>query len=187
MTRLVIGLVACTVALLGGCKAPGISAKGESSAPPAVPAEVQSLGEMALGPTAEVFSFGDLAGNGHQQAVIMNRLPEASHTAISFSRAAILQKDEAKWVEVLRCDEYLKNPKGFLESNRVTGWQLQIPTSAHGAPAMLYFKPLKTDGAKPASTIPVGWNPKVGRYQVIAGGRFIDEIATLETPVLRLR
>ena len=142
---------------------------------------------MALGPTADVFFFGDLVGNGHQQAVIMNRLPEASHTAIGFSRAAILQKEEAKWVEVLRCDEYLKNPKGYLESDRVTGWQLQIPTSAHGAPAMLYFNLLKRDGSKPTSNIPVAWNSKVGRYKVIEVGCLIDEIATLETPVLRLR
>jgi len=188
MTRFEIGLMACALALLGGCKAPGISATGEPDPPLAITAELRSLAEIALGPTAEIFSVGDLAGNGHQQAVIMNRLPVASRTAIGFSRAAILQEDGAKWIEVLRCDEYLKNPKGYLGSTRVTGWQLQIPTvSAQRAPLMLYFKPLKTDGAKPAAVIPVAWNPKAGRYQVFEDGRFMNEIATLETPVLELR
>ena len=188
MTRFERGLVTCAIALSCGCKAPGVSAVVGSNTPPAVPAELQSVGEMALGPNAEIFTVGDLAGNGRQQAVIMNRLPGASHTATTFSRAAILQKEGTKWVEVLRCDEYLKNPKGYLDGTRVAGWQLQIPSaSARSAPLMLHFKPLKTDDAKSASAISVAWNPKVGRYQMFEGGRFIDEIATLETPVVRLK
>ena len=34
--------------------------------------------------------------------------------AIFITRAAILEKNNGKWSEVLRCDEHLKNPNGYL-------------------------------------------------------------------------
>ena len=41
----------------------------------------------------------------------------------------MLEQAGAKWAEVLRCDEYLKNPNGYLGGTPlepVTGWRLEL-------------------------------------------------------------
>jgi len=155
-------------------------------------AEIQLIAESALGKGGEVFATGDFANNGHQQAIVMNKLAVTENQAagVLFSRAAIVQKDGPDWTEVLRCDEYLKNSEGYLSAVPAAGWRLEFPTS-NGGSRSFKFTPLHSYGADPAANAPapaidVRWNPAVRRYQVFAGV-FQAEIRMLETPASVLR
>lgn len=149
-----------------------------------------------LGSGAEVLASGNLAGNRQRQAILVNRLAKTSPGAASrvlFRRAAVVEQHGARWNEVLRCDEYLKNPKGFLGGTPmapVTAWQLQLGSrSADGKVGELDFTPVPAEGAGSLPTIVVRWNPKSDRYQSFdaATSRFLDEAASLETPKSELR
>ena len=81
------------------------------------------VAEAALGKQAEILARGDLARNGLEQVLVVNRLLEASSSRaeaaansapIFVTRAAVLEKMDGKWSEVLLCDEHLKNPNGYL-------------------------------------------------------------------------
>ena len=101
--------------------------------------EMPRVAEAALGKQAEILAQGDLARNGQKQLLVINRFakspgggagPENS-PAIFVTRAAILEKSNGKWTEILRCDEHLKNPNGYLggsPAGRVTGWRLEFRT-----------------------------------------------------------
>jgi hypothetical protein len=79
----------------------------------------------------------------------------------------VAENTEGKWAEVLRCDEHLKNQKGFLGLTplvAVTGWRLQYEqTDDKGL--QLYFTPLK--GVTDSHVLPIGirFNPATKRYQ----------------------
>jgi hypothetical protein len=158
-----------------------------------VPSDAQAAATSALGAGVEIVAYGDLASNGHDQAFAVNRLaqsPGGDSSAIQFTRAAILQRDGARWVELLRCDEYLKNPAGFLTASAdapVDGWQVVISRPPRGIE--LTFSPL----AAPASAFPeailVRWNAAVKRYQSLDESRehFVSEVASLEPPRSPLR
>jgi hypothetical protein len=110
------------------------------------------------------------------------------------TRAVIVQKNSDKWSEVLRCDEYVKNPRGYLGGSvtgPVTGWHLQIKKDAQTG-LELRFTPAVT-GQQPQSsnedesgsrTIVVRWNTKTKRYQSLdkSHGEYQDEVPALETP-----
>src|SRR5436189_278690 len=66
-----------------------------------------------------------------------------------------------------RCDEHLKNQKGFLgltPLTPVTGWRLQYEQNDEKG-LQLYFTPLK--GTTDSHNLPIGvrWNPQTKRYQ----------------------
>jgi len=160
------------------------------------------MAETALGKQAEVLARGDLARNGLEQILAVNRnssLPDdsagtAKHSGIPIIRAVVLQNVNGKWSEVLRCDEYLKNPTGYLGGSppgRVTGWRLQYaPDTKQGLE--LKFTPAEADSEKQISisdgaasqSLVVRWNAGVKRYQSMdrAQERFLNEVPTLETP-----
>src|SRR5712675_1145086 len=117
---LVIGVAAF---LLVGCKSanPTTPTAAAAASVPAAP-ESQQIAEAVLGKQAEVIAHGDLARNGSEQLLVVNRFDStarakvqpAHSTAIFVTRAVIVEKNDGKWTELLRCDEHLKNPRGYL-------------------------------------------------------------------------
>jgi hypothetical protein len=135
-----------------------------------------------------------LAHNGHQQVLVANPIGVASEAepGIRFTRAAMLERTGTKWAEVLRCDEYLKNPEGYLGGARlepVAGWRLEWSGQGGKKERELLFTPLTTSGATSMTTVTVRWNPSVKRYQSVdqATGRFFAEVPSLGTPESPLR
>src|SRR4029077_10459167 len=98
--------------------------------------EARGVAEAALGKQAEVLAHGNLAQNGREQLLVINRYSagaaaggkESNPSMIFLTRAAILEQNDGKWSEVLLCDEHLKNPRRYLGRSwptLVTGWRLE--------------------------------------------------------------
>jgi len=184
-----------------GCRAPETPAQIEAAlqpAEPAVPPEIAAVAAAALGQDAEVVAFGDLAHNGRQQVLVANRADNADPVAkgaepgVRLTRAAVIERAGAKWAEVLRCDEYLKNPDGYLGGvplQPVAGWRLEFSKQSGNQEGDLLFTPLRDSGATPMSTVAVRWNPATNRYQSLnpQNGRFFEDVPSLGTPVSPLR
>ena len=181
----------------GGCgtESPKPAAQAETKpAAPAIPDEIQSAAESLLGRETQVLAFGDLAKNGKQQFLAANVVPKTPTNNLPgtiITRAVVVQNNDGKWSEVLRCDEHLKNEKGFLgltPLTSVTGWRLQYEQSDDKG-LQLYFTPLK--GVTDSHVLPIGvrWNPKTQRYQSLdrAYEHFLAESPTIETARSRLR
>jgi hypothetical protein len=170
--------------------------------------EVSQVAVSVLGNQAEVVAQGDLARNGKEQLLIMNRLqrttsPPASpqpkrKPEIYITRAAILEKNGEKWTEVLHSDEHLKNPSGYLVRGQATAWKFEFNldrqrglelrfTSANRFDIGDVYAGRKLDGDTP--TFVVRWNEKVKRYQSFDSteAKFLSEIPMLETPQSILR
>jgi hypothetical protein len=159
--------------LVGGCgaEAPKPATQVEVKlAEPAVPEEIQAAAKAMLGSETQVLVFGDLARNGKPQLLAANVVPKTPTNNLPgtiITRAVVAEKDDEKWVEVLRCDEHLKNQKGYLgltPLTPITGWRVQFEQSADKG-LQLYFTPLK--GTTDAHVLPIGvrWNPATKRYQ----------------------
>lgn len=188
MSTVVVTTLMFALALLGGCsQAPQTGAAPAKPAESAVPAEIAGVAQSVLGSEAEVLTYGDLARTGRQQALVVNRLPKTPAGMVPgtlVTRAVVTENDGGKWKEVLRCDEYLKNPSGFLGGTPiapVTGWRLQYEQSAEKG-LLLYFSPLEMHGSGHPPTIGVRWNPKVSRYQSLDRNfeQFLAELPSLE-------
>jgi hypothetical protein len=158
---------------LGGCgaDAPKPAPQTETkSAEPAVPEDVQLAAKALLGSESQVLAFGDLAKNGKQEflaADVVPKTPTNNLPGTIVTRAVVAENTDGQWAEVLRCDEHLKNQKGFLGLTPlvpVTGWRLQYEQN-EGKGLQLYFTPLK--GAIDTHVLPIGvrWNPATKRYQ----------------------
>jgi hypothetical protein len=163
-------------------------------AEPAVPVEIQSAAEALLGSETQVLLFGDLAKNGKQQFLAANVVPKTPTNNLPgtiVTRAVVAENNDGKWVEVLRCDEHLKNTRGYLGMTPltpITGWRLQYEQSPEKGLA-LYFTPLK--GTTDSHQLPIGvrWNPETKRYQSLDRSyeHFLLEAATLEPSRSSLR
>ena len=173
---------------------PASSSAPAVSAAPAVPDDVQKAAEQSLGSETDVLLFGDLSKNGQQQMLAVNKvkaLPPGVPRGNAVTRAVILEKDGGTWKEVLRCDEHLENPKGFLGGTPlapVNGWRMQAeqdPTKG----LLLYFTPLTPPKGGYAVPVEVRWNPKVKRYQSMDRSfeNFLNELPALETPESQVR
>src|SRR6202140_358109 len=100
--RFVIGLlVGATTFFLVGCKAAQQTTPAEAAAPPVAPAvvpETQQVAEAVLGKQAEIIAHGDLARNGSEQLLVVNRFGKAKRadvepgnsSAIVVTRAVIV-------------------------------------------------------------------------------------------------
>ena len=183
--------------LLGGCstEAPRPAAQAEAKpAAPAVPDEIQSAADSLLGKETQVLLFGDLAKNGKQEFLAANVVPKTPTNNLPgtiITRAVVVENAEGKWSEVLRCDEHLKNQKGFLgltPLTDVTGWRLQYEQSEDKG-LQLYFTPLK--GVTDSHVLPIGvrWNPQTKRYQSLdrTYEHFLLESASIEAARSKLR
>ena len=158
---------------LGGCgaDAPKPAPQAETKpAEPAVPEDIQLAAKALLGSESQVLAFGDLAKNGKQEflaADVVPKTPTNNLPGTIVTRVVVAENTDGKWAEVLRCDEHLKNPKGFLGLTPlvpVTGWRLQYEQNDEKG-LQLYFTPLK--GAIDTHVLPIGvrWNPATKRYQ----------------------
>lgn len=162
------------------------------------------MAEAALGKRAEVLAHGDLARNGSEQILAVNRLVNARRDAagpagILILRAAILEKSGGKWTEVLRCDERLKNPNGYLAGSpaaRVSGWRLEYNTdTARGLEMKFTPSDSDTDAQgldsreSPKQALVVRWNTKAKRYQSLDASheKYLSEVPALETPLSILK
>jgi hypothetical protein len=160
-------------ASLGGCgtDAPKPAAQTDAKpAEPAIPEEIDAAAKSVLGGETQVLAFGDLAKNGNQAFLAANVVPKTPTNNLPgtiVTRVVVVENSDGKWAEVLRCDEHLKNQKGFLgltPLTAVTGWRLQFEQNDEKG-LQLYFTPLK--GTNDSHVLPIGvrWNPATKRYQ----------------------
>lgn len=192
--NLALAVVAAYV--LVGCGGNATPEKPAVEAKPAltVPDDVQAAADALLGKETTVLLFGDLAKNGKQQFLAANVVPKSTKNNLPgtiVTRTVVGENDDGKWTEILRCDEHLKNQKGFLPGTPiggVTGWRLAYEQDPEKGLA-LYFTPLK--GAVDTHTLPIGirWNSETKRYQSLDRSyeHFLTESASLSTAHSNLR
>ena len=166
----------------------------KKAAEPAVPQEIQDAASALLGGDAQVLLYGDLAKNGKQQILVANVLPNTPRSTVAgtvITRAVVAENEDGKWNELMRVDEYLKNPKGYLgltPLEAVTGWKLQYENSPEQGMS-LYFTPVKAGASEKTLPIAVRWNPAVKRYESmdLSYQHFLGEAPTLASPRSSLR
>jgi hypothetical protein len=163
-------------------------------AAPPVPDDIQKAAETSLGSETEVLLFGDLAKNGSRQILAVNRAkstPQMTMPGTVITRGVILQSVGGTWKEILRCDEHLENPKGFLGNiplAPVNGWRLQYEQD-NDKGLLLYFTPAADPKGARMLPVEVRWNAKVKRYQSMDRNfeNFLYELPALETPESQVR
>jgi hypothetical protein len=163
-------------------------------AAPAVPDDVQDAAKTLLGSDAQVLLVGDLAKNGKRQFLAANVVPKTPKNNVPgtiITRAVIAQEEDGKWTEIMRCDEHLKNTKGYLGNtplDTITGWRLQYEQN-EGKGLQLYFTPLKVNGDTHVLPVGVRWNPETKRYQSLDNTyeKFLKESTQLENVRSTLR
>ena len=191
-----LGLLIAAI-LSAGCgqdAPPAKPAAEEKPASPAVPEDVQGAADSLLGKETTVLLFGELAKNGKQQFLAANVVPKSTKNNLPgtiVTRAVVGENDNGKWMEILRCDEHLKNEKGFLPGTPiggVTGWRLAFEQDPVNG-LELYFTPLK--GAVDTHSLPIGirWNSAAKRYQSLDRSyeHFLNEAPSLNTARSTLR
>ena len=190
-----LALASCGSSTPEPAKTANSAAAPAAPAAPAVPDEIQKAAEKSLGSETEVLLYGDLAKNGEQEVLAINRMkqnPKGGAPGTVVTRAVVLQKDAAGgWKEILRCDEHLENPKGYLGNiplAPVNGWRLQYEQDAQKG-LQLYFTPVADPKGARALPIEVRWNAKVKRYQSLDRNfeNFLGELPSLETPESQIR
>jgi hypothetical protein len=201
----------CVMALfLAGCQAAQPPAPDPAAIEAAAKAEeARAVADASLGKQAEVLAQGDLALNGREQLLIVNRLAagaasspgESKSSPILVTRAAVLEKNNGKWSQVLLCDDHLKNPSGYLGGSprsRVSGWRLEYAQDAAKGLEMKFTPAEKFDtgdvnvdqpSGQGSATFDVRWNNSTKRYQSFdqSHERYLSEIPSLETPQATLR
>jgi hypothetical protein len=190
-----VGVTSCGPSAPDPAKPANTAATPAAPATPPVPDDIQKAAERSLGSETEVLLYGDLAKNGEQEVLAINRMkqnPKGGAPGTVVTRAVILQKDAGgAWKEVLRCDEHLENPKGYLGNiplAPVNGWRLQYEQDAQKG-LQLYFTPVADPKGARALPIEVRWNTKVKRYQSLDRNfeNFLGELPSLETPESQIR
>ena len=167
-------------------------------------AEAQRVAEASLGKQSEILAQGDLALNGREQLLVVNRIANAgpanremtSSSPVYIMRAAVLEKNDGKWAQILLCDEHLKNPNGYLGGSpktRITGWHLEYNKDQRLGLEMS-FTPATNFGVEYTSadegsqekqpTYDVRWNKNTKRYQSFdkSHERYLGEVPSLEAP-----
>jgi hypothetical protein len=147
---------------------------------------------------------GDLALNGREQLLVVNRIASAESanresanaSPVYIMRAAVLEKNDGKWSQILLCDEHLKNPNGYLGGSprtRITGWHLEFRKDQKLGLEMS-FTPATRFGVENTSadeesegkqpTYNVRWNKNTKRYQSFdkSHERYLGEVPSLEAP-----
>ena len=189
------GLIA--VAFLSCCDSNSTTGKKETAAAapaaPAVPADIQAAADAAMGADTDVLVFGELAKNGHQQILAVNRVkstPDKAIAGIAAMRVAVIENDGGTWKEIFRCDGHLKNAHGFMGGtplSPVGGWRLQYEQNPQKG-LQMYFTPIAKPVGGYIQTIGVRWNPAVKRYQSLDRNydQFLGEVPALDTPQSQL-
>src|SRR6202158_524028 len=85
-SRMAAGLLlGVTTFFLVGCKSAQQTTPAEAAAPPVAPAvapETQQVAEAVLGKQAEIIAHGDLARNGSEQLLVVNRFGKAKRADV---------------------------------------------------------------------------------------------------------
>jgi len=198
MLAMAAGTLAVFALLLFGCgedPAPKPAAEDPAKpAAPAVPDDMQAAAQNLLGKETQVLVFGDLAKTGKQQFLAANVVPKTPKNNIPgtiVTRAVVAEETDGKWSELLRCDEYLKNAKGYLALTPLTsvaGWKVQYDQDPVKG-IQLYFTPVKTGTDAHVLPIGVAWNPATKRFQSLdmTYEHFLMETPSLETARSRLK
>ena len=198
-----VGIVALAAAVFGalgmgcGTEAPKPTSEPTAQAKPAEPAipeDIQDAAKHFLGSDAQVLLVGDLAKNGKRQFLAANVVPKTPKNNMPgtvVTRAIVAQDDDGKWTELLRVDEHLKNPKGYLgltPLDSINGWRLQYEQNPEKG-LQLYFTPLKVNGDTHVLPIGVRWNPATNRYQSLDASyeHFLKESTSLQNVRSTLR
>jgi hypothetical protein len=163
-------------------------------AEPAIPDDIQDAAKHLLGSDAQVLLVGDLAKNEKRQFLAANVVPKTPKNNMPgtvVTRAVVAQDDDGKWTELLRCDEHLKNQKGYLgltPLDSINGWRLQFEQNPEKG-LQLYFTPLKVNGDTHVLPVGVRWNPATNRYQSLDAGyeHFLKESTSLQNVRSTLR
>ena len=199
---LLVALMAVGFGALGigcGTEAPKPNSTSEPAAQakpaePTIPEDIQDAAKHLLGSDAQVLLVGDLAKNGKRQFLAANVVPKTPKNNMPgtvVTRAIVAQDDDGKWTELLRVDEHLKNPKGYLgltPLDSINGWRLQFEQNPEKG-LQLYFTPLKVNGDAHVLPIAVRWNPATNRYQSLDSTyeHFLKESASLQNVRSTLR
>jgi hypothetical protein len=193
LRRAILTGVVCACAAIFGCESPSQNpspqAKTESQQPaaPAVPPDIDAAARATLGSEGEALVWGDLAHNGRQQILVINRLNGPSLRSIPgavLTRLAIVENDDGHWKEILVCDEHLKNTSGFLGGTpiaEVSSWRLQfVQDQKEGLE--LFLSPFRQGADIRTVAIEVRWNPEAHRYQAMDENHehFMGETTELE-------
>jgi hypothetical protein len=159
---------------------------GAKATEPAIPDDIQSAADAFLGKETTVLTFGDLAKTGKRQLLAANVVPKTPKNSLPgtiVTRAVLAEESNGGWHELVRCDEHLKNEKGYLGGSPlepVAGWRVQFEQNAVEG-FHLYLTPVK--GTDDAHVLPlaVRWNPAVKRYQTLDRNyeHFVPEAASL--------
>jgi hypothetical protein len=193
---ILLGMAASSLALasllLAGCgddPAPKpVAEEPAKPAAPGVPEDMQAAAQNLLGKETQVLVFGDLAKTGKQQFLAANVVPKTPKNDIPgtiVTRAVVAEETDGKWSELLRCDEYLKNAKGYLALTplaAVAGWKVQYDQDPVKG-IQLYFTPIKSGVDKHVLPIGIAWNPATKRYQSLdmTYEHFLMEKTSLDT------
>jgi hypothetical protein len=189
MAASALGLASLLLAGCGDDPAPKPAAEEPAKpAGPAVPEDMQDAAQNLLGKETQVLVFGDLAKTGKQQFLAANVVPKTPKNDIPgtiVTRAVLAEETDGKWSELLRCDEYLKNAKGYLALTplaAVAGWKVQYDQDPVKG-IQLYFTPVKVGADKHVLPIGIAWNPATKRYQSLdmTYEHFLMEKASLDT------
>jgi hypothetical protein len=196
----IVALAATAFETLGvgcGTEAPKSTSEPAAQAKPAAPAipeDIQDAAQHLLGSDAQVLLFGDLAKNGKRQFLAANVVPKTPKNNVPgtvVTRAVVAQDDDGKWTELLRCDEHLKNQKGYLgltPLDSINGWRLQYEQDPEKG-LQLYFTPLKVNGDTHVLPVGVRWNPATKHYQSLDASyeHFLKESTSLQNVRSTLR
>ncbi len=194
--RVCLGMVAAALTLASllviGCgdepaRKPAAEEPAKPAAP-AVPEDMQAAALNLLGKETQVLVFGDLAKTGAQQFLAANVVPKTPKNDIPgtiVTRAVLAEEVDGKWSELLRCDEYLKNAKGYLALtplSAVAGWKVQFEQDPVKG-IQLYFTPIKGPADPHVLPIGIAWNPATKRYQSLdmTYQHFLMEKPSLDT------
>lgn len=189
MRRLFMMVALCAVLCAASCGEGGHPNTEQAAKPasPAYPAEVDAVAQKLFGLETDVVAYGDLAKNGNEQALIVNKVkitPETMAPGLLVTRAAIIEKDGKSWNEVLLIDEHLKNSRGFLGGqpiSAVDGWRVQKEEDPKNGLA-IYLTPLHKPAGGYVQTFEIRWNPAAKRYQTLDRNfeHFLTELPSLE-------
>jgi hypothetical protein len=196
----IVALAATAFGTLGvgcGSEAPKPSSEPAAQAKPAAPAipeDIQDAAQHLLGSDAQVLLFGDLAKNGKRQFLAANVVPKTPKNNVPgtvVTRTVVAQDDDGTWTELLRCDEHLKNQKGYLgltPLDSINGWRLQYEQDPEKG-LQLYFTPLRVNGDTHVLPVGVRWNPATKRYQSLDASyeHFLKESTSLQNVRSTLR
>jgi hypothetical protein len=153
---------------------------------PAVPDDVQAAASAFLGKETTVLVYGDLAKTGTRQLLAANVVPKTPKNTLPgtiVTRAVLAEESGGSWHELVRCDEHLKNEKGYLAGSPiepVAGWRVQFEKNDIEG-FHLYLTPVKGMDDPHVLPLAVRWNPAAKRYQTLDRNyeHFVPEATSL--------